>query len=79
MYVYLNDSSDEFENDADQIQNGRCSAIFSFYFGCASFNLIVLKLGMYVHLDNSSVSSKMALIRFKMAATWLFSVFFPRL
>jgi len=53
MYVYLNDSSDEFENGADQIQNGRRSAIFTVFFGCkrdsvASFHLIVLKFGMYV-------------------------------
>ena len=24
------------------------------FFGCASFNLMALKLGMYVHLDNHS-------------------------
>ena len=54
MYVHLDKSSDEFENGADHIHNGRCSAIFSFYFGCASFNLMVLKLGMYLHLDNHS-------------------------
>ena len=59
MYVYLNDSSDEFENGADQIQNGHRSAIFVVYFGCkrdsvASFHLIVLKFGMYVYLRDSS-------------------------
>ena len=32
MYVYLNDSSDEFENGADQIQNGHRLAIFGFSF-----------------------------------------------
>ena len=51
MYVYLNDSSDEFENGTDQIQNGHRSAIFRGFFGykrdsVTSFNSIVLKLGM---------------------------------
>ena len=59
MCVHLVNRSDEFENDADQIQNGRLSAIFNYFFGCkrdslAIFNLIVLKLVIYVHLDNSS-------------------------
>ena len=59
MYVHLDINSDEFENGADQIQNGRLSAILNYFFDCkrdslASFNSIVLKLGMYVHLDNRS-------------------------
>ena len=82
MYVYLNDSSDTFENGADQIQIGRLLAIFVVFFGCksdsvASFPLIVLKFGMYVYLRDSSDISKMALTRFKMAAARPFSFFFP--
>ena len=59
MHIHLDNHSDEFENGADQIQNGRLSAILNYFPGCkldslASFNLIVLELGMYVHLDNIS-------------------------
>ena len=43
MYGHLDNSSDEFENGADQIQNGRLSAILNYFPGCkrdslASFN-----------------------------------------
>ena len=34
MYVYLRDSSDDFKNGADQIQNGRRSAIFCVFLAC---------------------------------------------
>ena len=34
MYVYLRDSSDQFENGADQFKNGRRSAIFCVFFTC---------------------------------------------
>ena len=60
MYVYLNDSLDEFENGTDQIQDGPPLGHFwCFFSGCKrdsvdSFNLFVLKLCMYVHLGNSS-------------------------
>ena len=37
MYVHLDNSSDEFENGADQIQNGRRSAIFRGFFRLCEF------------------------------------------
>ena len=48
MYVHLDNHSDEFENGADQIQNGRLSAILNYFSGCKRV------LIRYVHLDNSS-------------------------
>ena len=56
-------------------------AIFNYFFGCkrdslASFNSIVLKLGMYVHLDNSSDVFENGADKIQNGRRWAIFVFF---
>ena len=52
MYVHLDNHSDEFENGADQIQNGRRSAIIYFFaFNVAALRALPISDGLFLYFD----------------------------